>query len=422
MKYLNTLSFSKKILSIALSSIFLLSACGEETTSSSGAGFSTEDLNTNTDFDQGKLIENIVDNVITPTYQQFATVAAVQKQVINDYCQQESALLENEGSAEQVNDTKLLAQAGWRNAMNSWQHAEMMQLSPLLISDGALRNNIYSWPIQNTCGVDLDVTYFKINSVNGQPYDIANRTASRKSMVALEYLLFNENLAHTCTGLTVPETWNNQTDQYRKVARCEYAVEVASDIELNSQALLTAWLGNGTDVVGYANELKAAGTEGSEFETDHNAVNKLSDALFYIEGFTKSAKLAEPLGIQFNECGSQVCPEIVESKYSNHSLENIINNLRAFKQLIQGNGGIGFRDYLIDVGDTITADSLDADIDQVLASVEAYQLSLAETLESNPAQVEQTHTEVKSITDTLKSDFINSLALELPVTAAGDND
>jgi predicted lipoprotein len=427
MKYSKTrslaLSFNRKLIAVALASVFVISACGEDATSTSGDGFNNE-KNTNTDFDQGQLIASIVDNVITPTYQEFSSLAAVQQQAVSDYCQQEIALGQNNSSEVLVNDAKLLAKESWRNAMNTWQQAEMMQLAPLTIGDGALRNNIYSWPIQNSCGVDLDVTYFKAGSVNGKPYDISKRTASRKSLLALEYLLFNDNLDHSCTGSTIPENWNNQTQQYRRIARCEYASEVAKDIKFSSETLLTAWLGNNADIVGYANELKAAGSDGSEFETEHHAVNKLSDALFYMDIFTKSAKLAEPVGIELNKCGSQPCPEVVEALYSHHSLENIINNIQAFKLFIQGGGdnGIGFRDYLIDVGDKATADSLDANIEQVLISTEAYQSTLAETLVTNPEQVVQTHTEVKNITDKLKSDFITSLALELPKTAAGDND
>jgi predicted lipoprotein len=416
MKYSKTLSVNKKLISAAITAALLISACGEEATSTHGEGFN-QTKDTNTDFDQGKLIASIVDNVITPTYQQFSLLASAQQQAISNYCAQESALVSGSVSETLVDESKTLAKESWRNAMNIWQQADMMQLSPLLIGDGALRDNIYSWPTQNTCGVDLDVTYFRDGNVNGQPYNIANRTASRKSMVALEYLLFNDNLAHSCTGSTTPTQWNNQTEQYRKVARCEFAGEVAKDIVKSSETLLSEW-------AVYGEKLKSAGEAGSEFETEHHAVNKLSDALFYMDIFTKSAKLAEPVGIELNKCGSQPCPEVVESRYSHHSLENIINNIKAFRLFIQGGGdeGIGFRDYLIDVGDKVTADSLDADIEQVLSSAAAYQTSLAEALVNNPDQVIQTHNDVKNITDKLKSDFITSLALELPKTAAGDND
>lgn len=431
MKYSKAVSLNKRLICIALASVFVISACGEEATSTNGEGFSSpgskNSQDTNTDFDQGKLIVSLVDNVITPTYQQFSTVATAQQQAINDYCHQEAAFSQGDSSAEQVNEAKMLAETSWRNAMNSWQLAEMMQLSPLLIGDGALRNNIYSWPTENTCGVDLDVTYFKAGSINGQPYNIATRTASRKSMVALEYLLFSDNFAHSCTGSTKPESWNNQTEQYRKIARCEYAGEVASDIEHNSKELLIAWLGSDGNG-GYASTLKSAGTDGSDFATKHDAVNKLSDAIFYLDKYTKDGKLAKPLGLFANECGAQACPESVEAKYSAHSLTNINNNLQALQMFMQGSlsagdvDALGFRHYLIDVGDEVTADIIDDHVALAIEETKNYKISLAAALANDADKVLVTHGDVKNITDKLKSDFITSLALELPKTSAGDND
>ncbi len=426
MKYSKTLSVNKKLISVALSTVFLISACGEEATGTSGEGFNS-DKDTNTGFDQGKLIASIVDNVITPTYQEFSSLASTQRQAINNYCQQESAFANNSGNEQLVSEAKALAKESWRQAINTWQQADMMQLSPLLIGDGALRNNIYSWPTQNTCGVDLDVTYFNAGSVNGQPYDIATRTASRKSMVALEYLLFNDDLSHTCTGSTVPSEWNNQTEQYRKIARCEFAGEVAKDVENNANELLTQWLGTDGNG-GYAAKLKAAGTEGSDFATEHEAVNELSDAIFYLDKFTKDGKLAKPLGLFANECGAQACPEAVESKYSEHSIENVKHNLEALQMFMQGSltvdevDALGFSHYLVDVGDEVTADNINDHIALAIEITKNYQDSLATTLEADPDKVLSTHGSVKNITDKLKSDFITSLALELPKTSAGDND
>lgn len=417
---------NKTLIAVALSSAFYLSACGESSSSSSGDGFN-KGKDTNTDFNQGQLIESIVDKVITPTFEEFSNVANAQHQAVANYCQQEKAFLQNTNTATDVEESKNLAKISWRNAMNVWQQADMMQLPPLLDDDGILRNNIYSWPTKNSCGVDLDITFFKADMVNGQPYDITKRTASRKSLVAVEYLLFNDNLDHSCTGSTVPDGWNNQTDQYRKIARCEFASEVASDINNSSKILLETWLGS-SGTGGYAAKLKSAGTSGSEFATEHDAVNKISDAIFYFSKFTKDGKLSTPLGLFANECGSQACPQAVESTYSEHSIQNIQNNLQALKMFMHGSqntdevSALGFTDYLKDVGDQSTADSINNNVESAIASTESYEESLAKTLANDPVKVMQTHDEVKKITDKLKSDFINSLALELPKTAAGDND
>lgn len=420
------LSFNRKFICTTIVTATLLTACGEKSSSTSGSGFNN-DKDTDTDFDQTALVTSIVDNVITPTYQNFSEQSAMQMEAINSYCQAEISL--SEGGVEQAEVTSLkdIAKDSWRNAIDAWQLADMMQLPPLLADDGALRNNIYSWPITNSCGVDLDVTYFKADDINGQPYDIAKRSASRKSMVGLEYLLFNDNLEHSCTGSTIPVDWNAQTEQYRKIARCEYALEVAKDIETNTDELLVQWLGE-NDNAGYAAKLKQAGEADSDFDSVHDAVNEISDAIFYLDSVTKDEKLATPLGLFSNECGTQACPESVESTYSKYSINNIENNLLALKMFLQGAltdnqaEALGFTDYLNDVGDTLTAEFLTEQVEVAINDAQNYPNSLADTLVSDEEKVTATHAEVKAITDSLKSDFINSLALELPQTSAGDND
>lgn len=411
---------SKKLsaITLAIVSSVLLSACGEDTTADAGPDFGgNTQPPTQTEFNEQALIANLADNVITPTFQQFQQDAQVQAQLVDAYCQAETALGQQTGSEQAVSDTRLAAQNGWSTAMATWQQAELMQLGPLLENDSLLKNSIYSWPIVNSCAVDFDVVFFADGTVNGRPYDITQRTPSRKGMAALEYLLFNSELADSCpTGS--PDNWNNQTDTYRKVARCNFAVEVANDIVNSSGELLDLWAGDN----GYAQQLKTAGTSTSNIASEHDAINRISDAMFYIDSVTKDGKLATPLGLFANSCGSQACPEDVESSFASQSIQHVMNNLRGFEQLLTGKEGIGFTDYLIDVGDQATADTLTADVQAVIADVEAYQTSLAETLTSNEAQVIETHSKVKNITDTLKADFINSLALELPQTSAGDND
>ncbi|MCK8044818.1 imelysin family protein [Shewanella sp. 1CM18E] len=404
------------VLSVALMGI-LLSGCNESTSSDAGADYGNQD-NTTSDFDQKALIVNLVDGVITPTFEQFVSVSNQQISDISAYCSVAKAFEQDPSDNTELTQTSATAQQSWRNTMSVWQQAEMMQLGPLTFDDGALRNKIYSWPVTSRCGVDLDVVSFENNDINGTPYDIASRTPARKGMVALEYLLFNPSFEHSCTGNSTPAGWDNRTDDDRRVARCEFAVEAAKDINNNAQQLLIEWSGDN----GYGASLKQAGEAGSSFATVHEAVNKLSDALFYIDSVTKDRKLAVPLGKFANICGSSVCPEDVESPLANHSIENISSNLEALSALFSGNEGLGFDDYLIDENDADTATALRERIATALANSRSYQTSLADTLVSDEEQVASTHDDVKAVTDKLKNEFINSLALELPQTSAGDND
>ena len=402
---------------IAPVSIVLLSACGESTSSNVGPGISVTPT-TPTSFNEAQLIANLTDQVITPVYQQFVTDAQAQAELTGQWCTAVANVNSGSGTAAEADTAKENAQAQWRQTMNTWQQIEMMQIGPLVDNENQLRNRIYSWPVTSTCGVDLDTVSFEAGNINGAPFNIKNRTPARRGMDALEYLMFNENLDHSCTSTTFPEGWNARIDSERVLARCQFAEEVANDIHDNSQVLVEQWGGDN----GFAAALKNAGNTGSSFGTVHEAVNRISDALFYIDSLTKDAKLALPLGLFANSCGAQACPEEVESPWSKHSLENIKQNLLALQKLYTGQESTGFDDFLADVGDTDTQQQISTAIESALATIEGIEESLASALANNEDEVSKLHGDVKSVTDKLKSDFINSLALELPATSAGDND
>lgn len=399
-----------------------LTACSESTSSTQGEQFGSPSTPTTPtppttpgdDFAQEQLLASIVDNVLLPTYNQFATDAANQLSAVTTYC---SALGDQSSNSA---DALAAAQASWRAAMSTWQLAEVMQLGPLLDNNNSLRNRIYSWPNVSTCAVDQDVVL-----AEDAGYDVTARTNSRKGLDALEYLLFNDNLAHSCTQFgTEPQGWNNRTDADRMAARCAFSQIVATDVVTNANELVSAWTGsNGQS--GYAEILRNAGQPGSEFTDVHDAVNDVSDALFYIDSSTKDAKLATPLGVFANDCGLEVCVENLESQFAQHSLQNVLANIRALSLIYQGGEseeGVGFDDYLVDVGDEETAMRMRDDIAQAIALAESLDMSLAELLTQDPEQVQALHDRIKDVTDSMKTDFIQSLALELPATSAGDND
>lgn len=403
--------------SVAVAVTFGLIACGESTSSTQGSQFGQGQTNptapTDT-FNQTLLLQNLTDNVIVPTYTMFSQQAVQQQTAITAYCDAVNAEASNQ------NELKTSAQQSWRDAASTWQMAEVMQIGPLLENSNSLRNKIYSWPNTSSCAIDQDVVLAEQSG-----YDISSRTASRKGLDALEYLLFNDNLNHSCTVFgTEPQGWNNRTEQDRMVARCGFAQLVSAELVANSTELLDAW--NGTNGgQGYADVLKNAGQPDSEFADVHDAVNDVSDALFYIDTQTKDAKLATPLGIFANDCGLSPCVENVESQYANHSLQNVISNIRALNLIFLGGDdeqGVGFDDYLVDVGDQDTADQMRADLAQVMQFSQSLEMSLAQLLEQDPDQVQIAHDQLKAVTDNMKTDFIQSLALELPATSAGDND
>ncbi len=413
-------------LALVVAMAAILSGCGESTSSTAGSDYGDKTPSTptppTTTFNETKLLVNLTDNVITPTYQAFKTLATSQQQAVIDYCSAEKSYVA--GSARTSVDTSLTAaKTSWQQAMAVWQEIEVMQIGPLLANSSTLRNNIYSWPVVSSCGVDQDTMYFANGDINGTVYDISRRTATRRGLDALEYLLFNPILSHSCkTTPTVLNDWNKKSTEQQRITRCNFASEVSKDLIVNSDILLGEWLGD----TGYANKLKTAGSQGSRFESAHAGVNAISDGLFYLDKISKDAKLAKPLGI-CKGCTSGIHPESVESPYSDNSVNNLISNLKGFEKLFLGNGSnasntTGFDDYLIEQKSAATSTNMIASTKAAIAQLKTIEKSLATTLNENPDKITASHAKLKSLTDQLKNDFITNLALKLPETAAGDND
>ena len=423
---------------LATTVAFILSGCGESTSATAGEGHAGHSPtspgdsnggdnggNGDKQFDQTALLVSLVDNVITPTYQAFDSKAKSQPSALKAYCDLETSYdpaLEDEAAKTSLDEAKLTAQNAWKETMVTWQHAELMILGPLSAERKTLRNNIYSWPAVSTCSVDQDVMFFNQGDINGNPYEIAKRSDKRRGLDALEYLLFNEQIGHSCSETSAGEIladWDNKTEQERKVLRCQFAVAVAEDLSATSTQLLFEWAGD----EGYANTLKQAGEPGNKFSTTLSAINEISDALFYMTEELKDYKLATPLGLFNNSCGTSVCTQDVESTFAKHSIENIRANIEGFEKIFIGGNedNTGFDDFLDNQDASDTKEIMLKGIADAKLAADAIE-NLQNALENDTASVEHTHAKVKDVTDQLKNDFINKLALELPKTSAGDND
>ena len=386
---------------------------------------SSNDGNATTEtFDRSALMANLADNVIIPNYQATASLArafAGSSGPLADYC--ESIGLADEDS--ELDDAK----AGWRTLMDSVQKTEMHVLGPALRNDEALHNRIHSYSTGSlaTCGLDLAV----VASASGN-YQVESRAFNQRGMSAVEYLLFNEELTHTCSS-QIAETanWNDLTETERKTQRCNLAMTLAEDISAASNLIAEQWT-EGTSP--YRDEFLAEESLGENFQM-------LTDAMFYIETYTKSQKLAIPLGIN-NKCSSTTCPGLIESPYSENSLRNIQVNTTEFLKMFNGDTGIGFDDLIVDEGFADIAlrfqnqlADVNNQINQISGSLVDH-VALVEADLSNQACVNgyaNPDTEstieacnlaglLKRVTDDFKIEFVTIVGVALPDRVQSDND
>ena len=370
------------------------------------------------------LLDNLANNIFIPNYQNVVTSAgelASDTGILATYC---SSI----GTSEEANALNN-AQNAWRSVMSDVQATEMHAVGPAIANGETLRKRMLSFSDGSisTCGIDEIAVL-----ASEADFAIGSRASNQLGMGAAGYLLFNEDLNHSCSAL-VPTTadWNDLPDNDRKTARCEAAKLILRDVRDAAEQISDQWDANGGNFI---SDFTLLGTSGEYLQ-------ETTDALFYIEVGGKDKKLAIPLGLR--TCTNNSCPESVESKYSRNSLQNIRDNTETFLKIFEGSEGRSFDDVIAEEGfedvnqsfrtavaDVITAiDAIDTSLyDQALSidtSAAATQCANAfanpETLDADlPAC--SLNGLMKRITDLMKIDFVTIVGVNLPSGVQSDND
>lgn len=390
----------------------------------SGGGDEEQEEVEQEEFTTLNMLTNLADAVVVPNYVALADATeafAADHGALAGYC--EAIGTDTEGA------TRAAARDGWRDAMAAVQSTEMHVFGPVADNGEALRKRILSYadvPL-STCGVDISVVL-----AGDDGFDIQTRSLNQRGYGAIEYLLFNDDLAHTCAP-QVPATadWNALGETERHQARCDLAQLIAKDAADAAATVADRWDPDGGDF--RATFLDPA--------TTGAALQHLTDGLFAMDLLVKDRKLGIPTGIH-DDCSSAACPEIVESPYARNSLANIRANTASFKTLFEGGEGLGFDDFIVneefaDVADRFAAnteniidyiDDIDAALyDQVLSIQENDRSTECLNAFSGPdlrAELPACTLVglVKRVTDDLKIDFVTIVGVALPGGAQTDND
>ncbi len=356
-------------------------------------------------FDQGALLGAFGECALS-TYRAFQTSAA-KLATATDGGDREAAL------------------AAWTEAIDVFQQAELMQFGPLAPTSApggkALREPIYAWPLVSRCQID--------QALASKEYETPGFTTAAlvnvKGLGALEYLVAYTGEDNGCAPTSTLNTSGAWTAIVPELParKAGYAKVVGADVSKLASDLVAAWdPASGA----FVRELQTAGDGSTVYPTRQDALNAVSDALFYLDKVTKDAKLGTPLGLTA-ECTDGPCPDRVESPWAKRSKAHVRANLIGFRKLFEGCGadfsGLGFDDLLVAVGAGSVATEMGKDVAAAIAVVDAFPYaSIEEGLASDPASVTALHAAIKRITDALKTEFVSVLGLKLPKSASGDAD
>jgi uncharacterized protein len=381
--------------------------CRKPTSAPKGTGVDTGT------FDRGKLVEAFGVCAVD-TYRAFDVAAA-------DLAKTTDTL-----RAAPTSEHRAAAREAWSRAMDAWQQVEVMQIGPLapaaMPGGKGLRDAIYAWPLFGRCLIDESIVSRSYESPDFSTTALANV----RGLAATEYLLFEEGATNGCgssSTINATGSWAALTADDRAARRASYAAVATADTAAQAHSLVALWEGGG-----FLGQVKTAGHGSTVFATDQQVFNAVNDALFYVEAMDKDVKVALPLGLGDPEtCAEPPCPELLESKFSHRSRDNLRSNLIAFRKLFEGCGkdfeGLGFDDLLVAVGASHVATTMKGDLAAVMTAIDALPYpTLEEALAKDPASVRAIYDALKNLTEMMKTEFIGVLDLELPKRVEGDND
>lgn len=387
--------------------------CVSEGTTSFGSGDDGLPASTGAEV-RRQVLASVADNVILPALQRFDESSTLLSVAASDWA----------ASPADAEVRGALVSA-YEAAMDDWQYLEVLQVGPAgLMSAVAggegVRDEVYAWPLVNRCRIDQET----LEPAHASEELLAAEPVNVRGLGALEYLIFHPGDANACapnSAINTEGTWNALTQEERLGRRAVYASVAAGLIEDQAERLSTMWSTAGGD---FRSEFVRAGDTSTTYSSVQEALNALSDAMFYLEKETKDMKLATPLGLV--SCSTATCPEQLEAALSMRSGRNVVVNLQAFVDIYRGGpssgDSFGFDDLLDAAGQT----ELRADMDQLIAEAElavgAVATDMERLLVDEPAVVLEAHDRLKMMLDVFKTQFIGVLDLDLPQRAEGDND
>jgi len=340
---------------------------------------------------QRAVMRDLANDVMLPWQSEIASSAMAVKTTIAAFC-------------DAPTETNLnAAQEAWRAARGPLKHAEMLKFGP--IEDLRIGTAIDFWPVRpDTLEPAITNAPQPITAAH-----IASLGTSSKGMPALEYLMFdpiggNAAILVSLGGMDAVAT-----------RRCAYARALGETFANDAATLEAAWSPTGG---AFVNQVANAGSGSTTFTSGQNAIGRIVNLLNAgLQGANEN-KLGGPLGLN---TGSPD-PLLVESRFSDHSIDDLIANLSAFEDVYLGRHGDKSGQGLTALVSARSA-PIDTAVKQALteaqAKVSAIPPPLRMAITAQPDSVKSAHTAIRALRIRLSTDVASVLGVSILLT---DND
>ncbi len=320
----------------------------------------------------------------------------------------------------QPNDSamRVVAQASWRAAMESWQVLALFEIGPLSgvreFAGEDLGAEIYAWPLVNACRVDQEL----VRESYRDPATFAALNVGMRGLAAIEYVLFvnsNNNACSSATAINSDGTWAQISPTTIVLRRVEYALAATQLVTARIERAITAWRE-------FANDWTRAGAGSTRFDSAQRGLNLLSDGLYYLPHDVKDLKVGHPLGVA--GCLSSDCIGTEESLWAEESIAHIRNNIRGFRAAFAGVDDThpSLSLLLRNRGRGDVVERVRASLDAASVALNTLRASIGPSVRDQRVDVTALHDALRDLNNLYKTEVVSALDLELPRAADGDND
>lgn len=320
-----------------------------------------------------RILATVTDDVILPRYATFETEAEAMAQASADFCEAPDA----EGLAK--------AKRSWEVARDAWKRTEVFAFGPYREYPERFGTKIDSWPVRQ---ILVEDTLFGTEPITAE--SLKTSAVATRGLPVVEFLLFrpDDPLVEFSAG----------------GRRCEYLIAATADVSDSATALHDAWA---LEQGGFALQVKTPGeVEDGMFMNTQEALSEVVNRMWFTVENARRDKLGKPLG---ESSGGKVQPDSVESPYSGHSVEDIIQTLVTLETLVEVEGGLATHPRL---SDDLLADfrsAYSASID----ALEAIPRPLSEAVVEDPDSVRAAHEALAELQRVIQTDMINTLNLQI---------
>ncbi|WP_121966568.1 imelysin family protein [Myroides sp. N17-2] len=319
------------------------------------------------------VITDLTGNVIIETYKDLNNKAIALDKAINTF------------NTTPTQQNLELAKKAWVDTRKPWELSEGFLYGP--VEDNGIDPAMDTWPVDveamnNILKSNLPITPALINSNN-----------EARGFHLIEFLLWGEDGTKKADQITARQK--------------EYLKAASEDLQNNTKLLYNEWK---TDGGNYAAVFNTAGMGSKKYPSRIAALEEIVEGLITISDEVASGKIEDPL----NSEGSVPYPEKEESRFSNNSKEDFIDNIRGIENIYLGKYDKSAQGLSTIVAEKNKAldNEVKAAITDAIKAIDDIPGTFTQAIYSNRPQVIKAQNSVNELTKLLKSKlkpFVNSL-------------